>query len=934
MTRWLTGWLPLLRIARRDAIRARGRSVLIMAMIALPVLALTGVDVLARSAQLDPDESLTRTLGATQARLEGASGPVQQAPNPDDGWVDVQSSNASGPGTSDADTAPPEQVDPAAVAPAGYRLLTSQDGGVRTRTATGVAQATWNEVAVGEAAFAGRFRVLEGRAANDDSEVGVTPALLDRLGLQVGDAVELTSPAGTYTVTGVVAQVGSPADEAFWAAPGTLLGAGVDPYGPPSVYLVGDRPVTWDHVLALNEQGVVVASRAVIASPPPDAAVPYLEDNDSGSNPSDAAFLVLLLAVIVVLGGLEVTLLAGAAFAVGARRQARSLGLLAAAGGTSTHVRRVVLSGGLVLGAAGAVTGIALGMALAAAAMPFLERLAGSEFGRFDVRPLEVLAIAGVGVATGLLSAVLPARTAARQDLVVALTGRRGQVGTPRKVPVIGLVLTALGVGAAALGSALAVTLSTGLNPTSGLNTALVAGLIAGGAGLAQIGLIVTSPAIIGLAGRLSSRLPLPGRLALRDAARHRGRSAPAMAAVLTAVTGSTALLLYVTSLDASDREAYQATWPDQTGGISLLVSELDPATGTYVESSLDADRVRGLVADELPPFTSYAVDATDESCLEEACSYISLVTPEENRCFLDQLERLPTGAETKRAEADWRCRGYGGYANGGFSGTPVGGADTLVAVAGTAPAEAVRVLEAGGVAVFDRSLVLDGTVILEMVSAEQSQAAMDEGRQPVGTRVELPGVHVPTDATAAPTVYSTGAAQRLGLDVRPSTLLMSFDRVPTTGEEDAARGALEEAGIDPYLLSVERGYTSDYGLGLLALVVGAGVITLGAAGVSTGLAQADARADHATLAAIGAAPRLRRTLAAAQALTIAGLGTALGIAAGFVPAVALIGAVASLDLVIPWVRLLTVLVVIPVLAGVLAWLFTRSRVPLERRVA
>jgi len=115
MTRWLTGWLPLLRIARRDALRARGRSVLILAMIALPVLALTGVDVLARSAQLDPDESLTRTLGATQARLEGASGPVQQAPNPDDGWVDVQSSNASGPGTSDADTAPPEQVDPAVV---------------------------------------------------------------------------------------------------------------------------------------------------------------------------------------------------------------------------------------------------------------------------------------------------------------------------------------------------------------------------------------------------------------------------------------------------------------------------------------------------------------------------------------------------------------------------------------------------------------------------------------------------------------------------------------------------------------------------------------------------------------------------------------------------------------------------------------------------
>jgi putative ABC transport system permease protein len=59
-----------------------------------------------------------------------------------------------------------------------------------------------------------------------------------------------------------------------------------------------------------------------------------------------------------------------------------------------------------------------------------------------------------------------------------------------------------------------------------------------------------------------------------------------------------------------------------------------------------------------------------------------------------------------------------------------------------------------------------------------------------------------------------------------------------------------------------------------------------------------------------------------------------LGIAAGFVPALALIGAVESLDLVVPWSRLAAVLVGIPLLAGALAWLLTRSRVPLERRVA
>ena len=85
--------------------------------------------------------------------------------------------------------------------------------------------------------------------------------------------------------------------------------------------------------------------------------------------------------------------------------------------------------------------------------------------------------------------------------------------------------------------------------------------------------------------------------------------------------------------------------------------------------------------------------------------------------------------------------------------------------------------------------------------------------------------------------------------------------------------------------------------------------------------------------AAVGADPRLRRTLSALQALLVAGLGTALGIAVGFVPAVALIGAVASLELTVPWIPLLVVLVGLPCLAAAGAWSCTPSRLPMERRV-
>lgn len=52
------------------------------------------------------------------------------------------------------------------------------------------------------------------------------------------------------------------------------------------------------------------------------------------------------MALVIGFGILEIVLLAGTAFAVGARRQTRELGLVMAAGGTPRDVRRIVLMQG------------------------------------------------------------------------------------------------------------------------------------------------------------------------------------------------------------------------------------------------------------------------------------------------------------------------------------------------------------------------------------------------------------------------------------------------------------------------------------------------------------------------------------------------------------------------------------------------------------
>lgn len=933
-------WRPLLRIARRDALRARGRSALVVAMVALPILAMTATDVLTRSAQLEPDEEVARRLGQAQASVEAwGSDPVVQAPDPRQGssWVAVGGDS----GDQTGGTAYRSSEDLAAVVPAGYRVLTSESGAVVTVTRDGLTAAEWTEAPVGDPALAGRYVVREGAAASGPDEVAVTSELFGRLGVELGGTVRLEKPVRELTLTGIVDQVGRPSQSTLWAAPGALLGDEVATTSTPTLWLAGDEPVTWADVMALNESGLLVTSRDVLLDPPPASEVPYLSSDHGGGvgNGNDFWFVVIMLVLVVVLAGLEVCLLAGAAFAVGARRQARSLGLLAAAGASRRHVRSVVLAGGLVLGVAGAVVGVLLGLLLAAVARPVLTRVADADFGHFDVRPLELLAIALVGVATGVLAAVLPARTAARQDPVAALTGRRGQVRTARRVPVIGVVTVVVGVGAAALGSALAVAHSTGLNPLNGGSTALVAGLIAGGAALTQIGLIITSPAIIGLAGRWSGRLPLAGRLALRDAARHRGRSAPAMAAVLTAVTGSTALVLYVASLDAHDRASYMPTWPSMSAGVELTTFEYDTATGRETRTTADPDRVLTAITPELPSFEAHVITVLDTSCDSSggdcAPGYAQPVIPPENECFLWSVDGDPSEGQRSRAERDPRCQDSGLVVNGSFNGTPVGGADVLETVARRAvPTAASNTLAAGGVVVFQPSLVTDeGTVLIDVIPTEEATAAMREERAPQARQVELPATYLRTTEAAAEAVYSPGAAEALGLRTTPSTLFLRFETLPTQAEEEAAYQALSDAGLEAYL-SVERGYVSNYGLGLLALVVGAGVVTLGAAGIATGLAQADARADHATLAAVGAAPRLRRRLAAAQALSISVLGTALGVAAGFVPAVALIGALPGIELTVPYWQLAQILVAIPAIAAGSAWLLTRSRVPMERRVA
>lgn len=865
-----------LRIARRDARRSPGRSLLVLSMVALPVIGMTSADILFRSAQLDPTEKVTRELGRADVVISEADfgGAVTQ--NPDGtqlGFMGSPSSDGSGPPKSRSLS----QL--AAPVPGVKRTIPELTTAATVRTAgDGRRSVRWRALDYADPMLRGLVRQLDGRAPRGPGEVALTRDLARSLHKRVGDELRLTD-GRPYRVTGIVLYPQALDAQSVLSQPAAAPpNTSPRPEMPPRLFVDTAEDVSWPQVLQLNEQGLVAVSRAVLLDPPAPSQIPNYDATYARNVKMAVAGLVLL---VVGLATLEVVLLAGAAFAVGARRQRRALALVSVAGGEAKQVRSVVLAGGALLGALGGLLGVALGVVAGYAARGWFAETQGKALGHFELRPLELFGIALVGMLTGLLAAVVPARGAARSDVVAVLAGRAGTRATPLRVPVFGVALVGLGLALAVLGE----------GAGQAFNSAK---LILAGTALVQIGAIVLTPAVVGLSGRLGRWLPLAPRLALRDAARHRGRTAPAVGAIMAAVAGSTALAVYAISEQDMQERFYSHSAREGTAIVQLA----SRPTEAQVE------KIQGLVTSALPTRSASVVRSVGcNNNYDSTCStFINLIAPQDAAlCSADGLSCTSSSV---------------------FAGPMVGDRDLLRLVLGRAEGALETALAAGKVVVFHPGAVRDGKATFELNDMS------NQGKPKTFTLPAVQGERAPGSGAA---LIPTSVAKRLG-PLTPVGLLVDTTRMPTQAEEDSARAALEVAPVEAFV-SVERGPTTRNGSLLLALLVGTTVITLGAAGIATGLAAADGRADMDTLAAVGAAPSTRKVLAGAQALTVAALGTALGVAVGFVPAVAYISRLPGYTVEVPWARLGFVVLVVPALAALLALAVTRSRLPVVRRV-
>lgn len=350
--------------------------------------------------------------------------------------------------------------------------------------------------------------LLAGRHPVEPDEVAVTDGVADALQVDLGGLVDLDGRP--RRVVGTVEDPSDLSDEFLLVAP-----SGLDVIDRAALLLGGD-----------GSFAEVRDIRAFADQHLPEAALLTRGDvwrGQAGAIVLGAAELVLIL----------VSLVASAGFFALAQRRLRQLGVLAAVGASERHLRLVVVSNGVAIGAVAAVAGALLGAAGWWVAAPRLEHAVGF---RIDAGAMPWWLVAGAmvaAVATATAAAWWPARIVARVPVTDALAQRPPVAAPVHRSAASALVLVACGGGVLA---------------TSRDNVVTGVGVV-----LAVAGVLLLSPIVLHWLGRGAGRLPVTVRLALRDLARYRTRSGAALAAVSLALGLPVAVVLSAEAAEASE---------------------------------------------------------------------------------------------------------------------------------------------------------------------------------------------------------------------------------------------------------------------------------------------------------------------------------------------------------------------------------------------
>ena len=535
------------RIAWRSARRAKGRTVLVLLLVAIPIAALAGAGIIITSALGSPQEKVTNGWVGTADMIV--------VPN----WQ---------PGT------PPTAKGLERLLPAGSSIVTTTSQSVfRLENATLTSlDLRESSVPADHVPVAPLYQLLRGRMPLLPHEATLTPNLARFIGAGLGHTFDLDATHRHFLLVGLAVAREQLNDRLVLVGPGTLspsmtsgiVGSVHQLFAPPDGSN-SDVQTSWLVTLprgaspSAAEMSIVSSQRFGVQTR--DELL-----RASESHQQRLSGLSLAVAVVALFG---TGLIAAAALGVGARRQLRTLGLVGATGGEPRHVRAIVLWGGTLPGAVGSVLGLGVAVLAAPIVLPHLDAVVNRVVGGMRVPWWSIVGGLALGTAASTVAATSPARHAARVSVTDALAGRLPAPQAPGKTARRGLI--------AIVGGGIFVIVATMTHEMTLLAIALV---------VTVSGFLLTIPLLVAWVGRGSRRGPAVLRLGGRLSARYARRTGAAVAAATLALAAPVAVGAYTLSNESAVNH-FQALAQDQ-----MMLQTYDPSNGFSVPTRiLDAAR-------------------------------------------------------------------------------------------------------------------------------------------------------------------------------------------------------------------------------------------------------------------------------------------------------------------------------------------------------
>ncbi len=740
----------------------------------------------------------------------------------------------------------------------------------------------------------GIIEVSEGRLPADGTdEVLLQPQLADKLGVEVGDRLELARPDRTLTVVGLGR---ASADHGrllmlfgqlerdqlrSWSLTtlvdlptGTTADAGL-------TAIASSGALTSDQVQGLNART-------------PDG---YWYGSNTQYSTGNAGQALAWGWVAGVLSLAALGVIIAAAFATSARRQLATVGQLAANGAPPRLIRRTLSLQGTWSGALGAIVGIGAGIGLFLVGTPVIERIVNRSWAAATIAPLDMAVLFVTGVAAATIAALLPARSLANTSVLSALAGRRPIRPVQARTVAAGVICFASGLFLLAVATAAA----EGSNGNDGDLFALVA--VLGGVGVLA-GMCLASPLAITASTAVVSKLGASWRLSGRSLHRTRWRSA----AVVTAIGVAGAFAVAGASV-ASNLESSGDGATDLPRNVVLLrtsnssdVSTIDPAVLRDVREVVGPSAesmVYGL--DVAPPSDEQLNDAyPDESdpAFDPNAPFLNVVTPYELTIADDQLvDGMGLSAVDRAALAEYGAITLWANYVSDDSGAPI-----------EAPVVPSRLITGDGAIVFDAVGMQEPFASRNGVNGylmtEQRASELGLGVIPTGIRF-----------TAAEDVTGTQRRSldqiRFGSDVFSDAWIVG-DEAPTYQQEDGFND--DGFWIDYQWVNWNPSET----LVQAAIVAATLLLVLLVVAIGLSLAAVESRDERNTLIAVGASPSTLRRRSATTATVLAATGGVLAIPAGLLP-VWVVTRVNDGTASIPWLSIVAAMACAGALAALLA---------------